>query len=65
MSIFDIFKAKRALAQQAALEYANRYGLRGEVEYCLEHGYSPEEALLEWDLLTPEIIEILHGYKDS
>ena len=65
MKFLDIFKAKRKLAQEEALRYASRYGLASEVRTCLEHGYSPEEALLEWDLLTPEIIEILHGYKDS
>lgn len=34
-----------------ALSIATQWGLLEEVQYELDHGASPEEALKEWDLL--------------
>lgn len=38
--------------RKEALEIAKVYNLNKEVEWCIDFcGYTPEEALLEWDLL--------------
>lgn len=39
------------MTKEEALKIASEWGLQGEVEYCINHGMSPEEALYEWDLL--------------
>lgn len=37
--------------KEVALATAEKYGLYDEVSYLIEHGYSPTEALAEWDIL--------------
>ena len=37
--------------RKEALATAEKYGLYDEVSYLMEHGYSPTEALAEWDIL--------------
>jgi hypothetical protein len=39
--------------REEALEYAAKFGLQNEVETLINEGYSPDEALYEWDLLCP------------
>jgi len=38
--------------REEALEYAAKFGLQNEVETLINEGYSPDEALYEWDLLS-------------
>lgn len=42
------------MTAEYALALAAKYGLQDEVQYCLDHGDSPETALREWDLLGEE-----------
>lgn len=43
--------------QAEAIDLAEKYGLGAEVEYAMfECGMSPNEALVEWDLLPVEPI---------
>lgn len=43
---------KEEINYKRALEIAAAYGLESEVRICMDLcGYSPVEALLEWDLL--------------
>lgn len=40
------------ITREEALELASKYGLRDEVEWCMDFcGFTPEGALYEWDLL--------------
>jgi hypothetical protein len=40
------------LTRSRALIHAAKYGLQREVAYLIDHrGYTPEEALSEWDIL--------------
>jgi len=37
------------VSKEEALAEAAKWGLEGEVSYLIEHGYTPYEALKEWD----------------
>ena len=39
------------MTQEEALKIASNYGYEEEVQQCMEHGDTPEEALYEWDIL--------------
>lgn len=39
------------MTREEALEIASEYGLEFEVETMIDAGLTPEEALLEWDLV--------------
>ena len=39
------------MSTEQALCVAQKYGLEDEVRREIENGYSPEEALAEWDIL--------------
>ncbi len=40
------------MSQAHALAFAAKYGLEEEVNYCIDVlGYTPEEALYEWDII--------------
>lgn len=41
----------RSLTRKEALITAEKYGLREEISYLLDNGYTPNEALAEWDIL--------------
>lgn len=39
------------MTREEAIILASKYNLQGEVIYCIEElGYTPEEALDEWDI---------------
>lgn len=38
------------LTVEKAIEIAKEFGLENEVQWYIEHGYTPAEALQEWDL---------------
>lgn len=37
--------------REEAIEEAEKYGLQEEITYLMEHGYSPNAAMAEWDIL--------------
>lgn len=37
------------LTKEEAIELAKQYGVEQEVQYLIEHGFTPDEALREWD----------------
>lgn len=41
----------KSYTKEEALTRAAEYGLKEEVNYLINHGYSPNEALAEWDTL--------------
>lgn len=38
------------MTREEAIAIANKYNLQAEVIWCMDNGYTPEEALEEWDL---------------
>ena len=42
---------KKSYTREEALHIAEKYGLSEEINYLMLHGYSPNAALAEWDLL--------------
>lgn len=40
------------MTREEAISIACKYNLQAEVTWCINHGYTPEEALYEWDLYT-------------
>lgn len=38
------------MTREEAIAIANKYNLQVEVIWCMDNGYTPEEALEEWDL---------------
>lgn len=52
--MFEWFKRKRRIAKLCK-EYAREKGFLREYQIARAHGYSPIEALEDWDLLTDEI----------
>lgn len=38
------------LTREEALLEASKYGLEVEVEYLMDHGFTPDEALREYDV---------------
>ena len=46
------FGVEEEISRKRALKIAAAYGLKSEVRTCIDlYGYSPTEALAEWDLL--------------
>jgi len=41
----------RSLSREEALATAAKYGLEEDITYFMEHGYTPNEALAELDIL--------------
>jgi len=41
----------KSYTREEAIALAEKYGLVYEVTYLMDNGYSPNEALAEWDLL--------------
>lgn len=41
----------KSYTKEEAIAKATEYGLQEEITYLMEHGYSPNEALSEWDCL--------------
>lgn len=37
--------------REEALAIAKEYGMVQEISYLMEHGFTPDEALREWDCL--------------
>lgn len=48
---FIAVSSNRSLTRKEALITAEKYGLREEISYLLDNGYTPNEALAEWDIL--------------
>ena len=38
------------MTREEAIAKAKKYHLQAEVIWCIDHGYTPEEALDEWDI---------------
>lgn len=49
-SFVAVFNTKSYTREEAVLE-ASKWGLQDEVTYLIDNGYSPDEALAEWDIL--------------
>lgn len=45
------------MTEQEAITIAQEFGLEYEVQELLNEGYTPEEALEEWDLLPKEYMD--------
>lgn len=41
----------KSYTKEEAIAKATEYGLQEEITYLMEHGYSPNEALAEWDII--------------
>lgn len=41
----------KSYSKEEAIAKATEYGLQEEITYLMEHGYSPNEALAEWDVI--------------
>lgn len=41
----------KSYTREEAIFEASKYGLEEEVTYLMDNGYSPNEALAEWDIL--------------
>ena len=39
------------MTKQEAIALAEKYNLQAEVIWCMDNGYTPEEACAEWDIL--------------
>lgn len=42
------------VTEEEAIEFAKQYGLEYEVKYLIDHGWTPYEALCEWDVPDEE-----------
>lgn len=51
------------ITKEVALHFAEPWGLTWEVESFIEIGYTPREALEEWDCLPTkeELLDYLYG----
>ena len=51
------------ITTKVALHFAEQWGLTWEVETYIEMGYTPREALKEWDCMPTkeELIDYLYG----
>lgn len=49
-SFVAVSTIKSYTREEAILE-ASKWGLEDEVTYLMDNGYSPNEALAEWDIL--------------
>lgn len=45
------------MTEQEAITITQEFGLEYEVQELLNEGYTPEEALEEWDLLPEEYMD--------
>ena len=48
---FVAFSQVKSYNKEEAIAKAAEYGLQEEITYLMEHGYSPNEALAEWDII--------------
>ena len=48
---FVAYCQPKSYTREEAVAQAAKYGLQEEITYLIEHGYSPTEALAEWDCL--------------
>ena len=48
---FVAASSNKSYTREEAILEASKYGLEEEVTYLMDNGYSPNEALGEWDLL--------------
>lgn len=48
---FVAYSSIQNFSAEEAIATAAKYGLQNEVQYLINHGYSPNEALAEWDIL--------------
>jgi hypothetical protein len=48
--VYSLFRSS-GITKEEALEIARRHHLETEVAETMKYGYSPEEALEEWDLI--------------
>ena len=48
---FETLTVRHNMTVEEALATAQKYMLENEVQWCIDNGYTPEEALLEWDIL--------------
>lgn len=48
---FIAVSSTRSYTRSEAILLADKYNLTSEVIYLMDNGYSPNEALAEWDLL--------------
>lgn len=48
---FVTYSSPKSFTQEEAIATAEKYGLQEEVRYLMDNGYSPNEALAEWDII--------------
>ena len=48
---FVAASSNKSYTREEAILEASKWGLQDEVEYLMNNGYSPNEALAEWDVL--------------
>ena len=48
---FVAVTTEKNFSREEAIATASNYGLQDEVTYLIDHGYSPNAALAEWDIL--------------
>jgi hypothetical protein len=48
---FVSYSNVRSYTREEAVLEASKWGLQDEVTYLMDNGYSPNEALSEWDIL--------------
>ena len=48
---FIATSSTKSYTRREAVQLAEKYNLTSEVTYLMDNGYSPNEALAEWDLL--------------
>lgn len=53
----EIHVSNKELTEDDAIRIASDYGLETEIQELLDSGYSPEEALEDWDILSDEFYE--------
>lgn len=53
------------MTREEALKIAKKYGLEKEVDYAMQNGYSPEEALYEWDIVAMNDVFTLENNNES
>ena len=48
---FVAASSNKSYTREEAILEASKWGLQDEVTYLMDNGYSPNEALAEWDIL--------------
>lgn len=51
--------------REEALAIAKECGIVEEVTYLMDHGYTPDEALREWDCEPEQFKEVTKSVRDS